>query len=195
MQVYEQYEKIAEWFDQHRYKGLMEKAYLDLILQFIPKQASILDLGCGTGEPIAQYFIEKDCLITGIDGSAKMIDFCKKRFPNECWIISDMRNFVLKDQFDAVLAWHSFFHLSQQDQRDMFAIFAGHLKSGGILPFTSGVEQGEVWGNNGGENLYHASLSIEEYQALLKQNDFEIILHKIEDPECGEATVWIAKKR
>lgn len=194
MQVYKQYEKIVDWFDAHRYKGLMEKPYLDLMIKSIPKGASILDLGCGAGEPIAQFFIEKGYQVTGVDGSAKMIEVCKKRFPSERWIIGDMRTFHLDKCFDVVLAWHSLFHLPHDDQRAMFAIFAAHLKADGILAFTSGTEHGEIWSDNGGQNLYHASLSIEEYQALLKQYHFSVITHKIEDPECGGATIWIARK-
>lgn len=87
--VYEVYEKIIHWFDEHRYKGLMEKEYLDLIVNTIPQGGSILDLGCGTGEPIAQFFIQKGFKITGIDGSEKMIELCKKRFPNERWIVGE----------------------------------------------------------------------------------------------------------
>ncbi|MEO8402022.1 MAG: class I SAM-dependent methyltransferase [Gammaproteobacteria bacterium] len=88
---------------------------------------TILDLGCGTGEPIAQFFIEKGFKVTGVDGSHKMIELCKKRFPNERWIVSDMREINLKEQFDVILAWHSFFYLDQNSQRKMFKIFESHM--------------------------------------------------------------------
>ncbi len=57
--VYEQYEKIVDWFDEHRNKDLIEKFYLDLIANTIASGGEVLDLGCGTGEPIAKYFIDK----------------------------------------------------------------------------------------------------------------------------------------
>jgi len=123
-----------------------------------------------------------------------MIELCKKRFPQERWIISDMLDIHLNEQFDIVLAWHSFFHLNHNSQRNMFKIFESHTKPRGILAFTSGVEFGEVWGDNGGEELYHASLSTEEYERLLRAASFNVLLHKIEDPECGDATIWIAQK-
>lgn len=75
----------------------------------------------------------------------------------------------------------------------MFAIFTEHLQPQGILLFTTGHEAGEVWSDNGGENLYHASLSSDEYKALLKQHGFELLLHTVEDKDCGGATVWMAK--
>lgn len=192
--VYEVYDEIIEWFDDERAKNLMELEYLNLIINKIPSQGSILDLGCGTGEPLAQFFINKSFNLTGVDGSHKMIALCQSRCPNARWINSDMRQIDFKEQFDAVLAWHSFFHLDHQSQREMFKIFQAHTKPGGILAFTSGVEEGEVWSDNGGQQLYHASLSTEEYQALLEKFSFTVLLHKIRDPNCGMATVWIAQK-
>lgn len=193
--VYKAYEHIVDWMDAARTKTLMEAEYLNLIVNAIPAGASILDLGCGTGEPIAQFFIERGFKLTGIDGSKKMITLCKKRFPNAEWLVADMRDLNLQRQFDVILAWHSFFHLDQGSQRMMFQLFAAHIKPKGILAFTSGVEEGEVWSNNGGQELYHASLSTSEYECLLNAASFNVLVHKINDPDCGEATVWLAQQK
>jgi len=192
--VYESYEKIVAWFDEARTKTLMESEYLNLIIKSVPISGSVLDLGCGTGEPIAQFFIDKGFKVTGIDGSKKMIELCKKRFPSEQWIVSDMRDINLNQQFDVVLAWHSFFHLDHDSQRRMFKLFSTHTKPGGVLAFTSGEEEDETWSDNGGQQLYHASLSTHEYESLLKAASFKVLIHKVRDPECGEATAWVAQK-
>lgn len=63
-----------------------------------------------------------------------------------------------------------------------------------MLIFTTGPEYGEVWSDNGGHELYHASLSTEEYEQILTNNHFKVLVHKINDPECGGATVWVAQK-
>jgi len=191
--VYKTYEKIADWMDEHRSRTLFEKPYLDRTIAYLEPNATILDLGCGTGEPIGQYFVDAGFQVTGVDGSNKMLEIAKSRCPKIRFILNDMRTINLNEKFDGIVAWHSFFHLSQDDQRAMFKTFASHLKTGGVLLFTSGPEAGEVWSDNGGENLYHASLSPEEYKALLKQHGFALIEHKTSDPECGNATVWLAK--
>lgn len=191
--VYESYEKIAKWFDEHRSRELFEKHYLDMAMSYLSTGAKILDLGCGMGEPIAKYFIDNGYDLTGVDGSQKLINFAKTRFPENKFIVGDMRELDLKEKYDCIIAWHSFFHLPQDDQRKMFQIFKSYMNQNGVLLFTSGASAGEVWGDNGGENLYHASLSIEEYQELLVSNGFELITNKIEDENCGGATVWFAK--
>jgi len=192
--VYESYEAIVDWFDEARTKTLMESEYLNLIVDSIPSGGSILDLGCGTGEPIAQFFIEKGFKVTGVDGSKKMIALCQKRFPQAKWMVSDMREINLKQRFDAIIAWHSFFHLDFDSQRTMFKLFDAHIKPGGVLAFTSGEKEEEIWSDNGGQILYHASLSTKEYEKLLHEHSFKVLLHKVHDPECGEATVWVAQK-
>jgi ubiquinone/menaquinone biosynthesis C-methylase UbiE len=192
--VYECYEEIVDWFDDVRTKTLMESEYLNLIINSVPAGGSVLDLGCGTGEPIAHFFIDKGFKITGVDGSQKMIELCRKRFPTGQWIVSDMRDIHLNQQFDVILAWHSFFHLDHDSQRKMFKIFDAHMKPGGVLAFTSGEEEDEVWSDNGGQQLYHASLSTKEYNKLLKDASFKVLVHKVHDPACGDATIWVAQK-
>jgi len=186
------YDKIFEWFDQSRSKNLIEKEYLDLVIQHVPA-GSVLDLGCGAGEPLARFFIENGYFVTGIDGSQKMIELCHKRFPGENFFVADMRGLNLKKKFEVIIAWDSFFHLSRDDQRLMFAVFESHIKPGGILIFTSGPDDGEVWSDNNGQNLYHASLAEKEYRKLLNYHNFEVLKHEIDDPQCQGHTVWVVK--
>jgi 2-polyprenyl-3-methyl-5-hydroxy-6-metoxy-1,4-benzoquinol methylase len=193
--VYEIYNMIMEWFDAHRNKELvMERFYLDYVLGLSPPYGTVLDVGCGTGEPIAQFFIENSYKVTGVDASEKMIEVCLKRFPQHKWLLLDMRVMRLEEQFNIVIAWHSFFHLPHEDQRATLKLLSSHVKPDGFLVFTSGPEYGEKWSDNGGYDLYHASLSEEEYRTILQSNDMDVLVHKAEDPDCGNATVWIAKK-
>ena len=103
-----------------------------------------------------------------------------------------MRALALKDTFDGLLAWDSFFHLAHDDQRRMFPIFERHASPGAALMFTSGVSHGEAMGSYRGEPLYHASLAPEEYRTLLKSAGFRVVAHIAEDPDCGGHTVWLA---
>lgn len=193
--VYLVYDEIIDWFDTHRSKELiMEKFYLNLIQDYLPSQGKILDIGCGTGEPLAKFWIEKGYKVTGVDASKRMIDLCKQRFPNERWFLADMRTLNLQEQFHAVIAWHSFFHLPHEDQRTTLKLLASYVNPKGLLIFTSGPEYDEVWSENGGRDLYHASLSTDEYEKILLENNFKILVHKINDPDCGEATVWVTQK-
>lgn len=190
--IYKSYENIADWFDEHRSRELFEKPYLDMVITRLKPGAKILDLGCGMGEPIANYFIQMGFRVTGVDGSQKLIALAKSRFPTARFFIADMREINLAEKFDCILAWHSFFHLPPHDQHAMFKRFEEHIMPGGMLLFTTGPAAAEEWCDNGGEDLYHASLDPFEYKELLVAHHFELITHKINDLSCGGATVWMA---
>ncbi|WP_316801516.1 class I SAM-dependent methyltransferase [Pedobacter frigidisoli] len=191
--VYLVYNKIAGWFSENRPTELIEKAHLDDLVDHIPADGHVLDLGCGTGQPILQYLISKNLKVTGVDASKEILSIARKNFPESEFLLEDMRHLHLNQKFDAIIAWHSFFHLPINDQPAMFELFEKHLNINGILLFTSGTELGEAWGMNGGENLFHASLNTENYSQLLKKHHFEVLKHVVNDPDCGHANVWMAR--
>lgn len=196
LSILELYDSHVEWYKAKRNLALMEKKYLDAVVADIKLKSSktILDLGCGIGQPIAQYLFEQGLDVTGVDGSENMIKKSKELNPKGRWIKADMRTLDLNEKFDALLAWDSFFHLTQDEQKKMFPIFEKHLNPGGVLLFTTGTKAGVAVGEMNGHPLFHSSLSTEEYHELLAQNGFTVLDHQIEDPECGKHTVWRARK-
>lgn len=155
----------------------------------------MLDIGCGSGEPIARFLAGRGHSITGVDGSPEMIALFRANLPGETAEVADMRCLKLDRRYGGLIAWDSFFHLSPHDQRMMFPIFCDHCEPGAALLFTSGPAFGEALGTMEGEPLYHASLDPEEYRLLLDRNGFNVVAHVAEDPDCGGHTVWLARQR
>lgn len=189
------YDRHSADFDRDRDRSLREKPWLDRFLAHVADSGTVLDIGCGMGEPIARYIIASGRRLTGVDSSPSMIGLARGRFPNDEWIVGDMRRLDLGRCFDGILAWDSFFHLRAAEQRVMFTRFADHAKAGAPLMFTSGTSCGESVGSYHGEPLYHASLDSSEYRELLEQAGFEVREHMADDPECGGRTIWLATAR
>lgn len=188
------YQRNAQdWIESRATASLFEKPWLDRFRALLPPAAPILDIGCGSAEPMAGYLIGLGHRVVGVDSSAAMIDACFGRFPMQEWIVADMRELALGRTFSGILAWDSFFHLSYDDQRRMFPVFRRHAAPHAALMFTSGPAHGEAIGSFGGEPLYHASLDPAEYRALLDENGFRVISHVAEDPACGGHTIWLAQ--
>ena len=189
------YERHALSWDTERDRSLFERPWLNRFSELMPERGSILDLGCGSGEPIARHFIKHGFRLTGVDCSEAMIAICRDRFPDQTWIVGDMRTLGLGTHSDGIIAWDSFFHLTQDDQRRMLPIFQRHAQPKAALMFTSGPRRGEAIGSYKGEPLFHASLDSDEYRALLHEHGFEVVLHVAEDATCGGHTIWLARAR
>src|SRR4029077_9201358 len=102
------YRRHARAWAADRGNRLIERAWLDQFLALLPADAAILDIGCGSGEPIGRYLIEQRRAVTGGDASPEMIDMCKARFPTQDWQVADMRGLSLGRVFDGIIAWDSF---------------------------------------------------------------------------------------
>jgi 2-polyprenyl-3-methyl-5-hydroxy-6-metoxy-1,4-benzoquinol methylase len=190
------YQREALACQAARNKSMFEKSSLDRMLGIAPRNQSprrLLDLGCGPGAPIATYLSERGLDITGVDGAQSMVDLFARTLPNAEVIHANMRTLDLGRNFDAILAWNSFFHLSHDAQRAMFSVFAAHSAPNAALMFTSGTSQGEAWGHAVTEEVYHASLDPEEYRALLGANGFKTLSFYPDDPTCQGHSVWLAR--
>ena len=190
--VVDLYQRHFDEFDRDRSRSLQERAWLDRFLDHVSVGGTILDVGCGMGEPIARHLIDRGFRVVGVDASPAMIDLCRGRFPDHEWHVADMRELNLDQRFEGILAWDSFFHLDADDQRRMFPRFSSHAQPGAPLMFTSGPNEGEAIGVCFEEPLYHASLSPEEYKELLVSNSFVVRSFTAEDPQCGGHTIWLA---
>ena len=190
--ILETYDAVAEAWDLQRNTSLFERRWLDRMLKYAPGKR-VLDLGCGSGRPIAAYLSKRRAIVTGLDGAPAMIARFQSNFPESRAILADMRGLELGETFDAILAWNSFFHLSPDDQRGMFAVFKRHAARGTALMFTSGPTESEAIGDVAGRTVYHASLDPREYEALLNEVGFVVRYFRPEDPRCAGHSVWIAQ--
>lgn len=190
------YERHAHAWDADRQRSSWnDKPWHDRFVAALPSGGSVLDLGCGSGSPVALNMTACGLDVTGIDASPSLIALCRERMPGQQWIVGDMRAPRVAEQFDGVLAWDSFFHLTPDDQRHMFRVFAACCAPQAVLMFNTGPAYGEAVGSYRGDPLYHASLDAVEYEGLLDGIGFGVIAHIVEDPDAGGRTAWLAKSR
>jgi SAM-dependent methyltransferase len=189
------YRRHAEAFIAARSTGLVEKAWIDRFLAVAGPVGRIVDVGCGSGSPLAVYMASKGHAVTGVDSSPELLAVFAANVPGATAHLADMRDLDLGQRFAGVLAWDSLFHLPQADQRLMLARLARHAAPGAALMFNSGTVDGTSIGWFQGEPLYHASLAEEAYRTLLRAEGFSLVTHKAEDPDCGGRTIWLFRKR
>lgn len=188
------YDRQAETYDAQRSTALFEARWLARFTAGLPAGGHVLDLGCGTGKPISEWFIAEGFRVTGLDFSPAMLEIARDRWPDGDWREKDMRSLDLPERFDGIIAWNSFFHLTPDDQRTCIARIATHLRPGGSFLTTVGPRAGPVGGMVGDEAVYHASLSPADYASCLEANDLRLTGFMAEDPETQDHSVLMARK-
>ncbi|MCT4556520.1 MAG: class I SAM-dependent methyltransferase [Pelagimonas sp.] len=194
-QTREIYEEQAQAFDRARSRKLFEARWLTRFTNGLTPGGRVLDLGCGAGEPIAAWLIAEGFTLTGMDFAQPMLDIARARWPDGDWRQGDMRDLDQRAEYDGIVAWDSFFHLTPDEQRACLPRLARALRPGGSLLVTVGHSLGEVTGQVGSAVVYHASLSPAEYAALLEENEMQMVGFMAQDPDCAEHSVLLARRR
>lgn len=189
------YQRQADWWHGNRDRSLREAKWLDRFSDSLTGTARLLDLGCGTGDPIARYLSSNKVSVVGVDASPKMIDIAKSETPSGEWHVADMRDLPDFGDFDGIVSWDAFFHLSPDEQRTTLPKLCKIIRPGGALLITVGHDEGETDGWINGEVVYHGSLSPAEYHEILKANGFSDIVYDPDDPDVGGRWVILATER
>lgn len=173
-----------------------ESVHLERFITALPPGGEVLDIGCGSGRPIAARLIARGFRLTGVDASPGLIAMCRRDFPDHQWVIADMRGLDLGHRFDGVLAWYSAFHLTSADQAAMAGVYARHLRPDGVLMFVGGPRRGTAMGEWMGRPLHHASLDPSEYRHGLEAAGFDDVEERVLLPgDSDGARVWTARRK
>jgi 2-polyprenyl-3-methyl-5-hydroxy-6-metoxy-1,4-benzoquinol methylase len=52
---------------------------LEGLISLLPRNAAVLDLGCGAGVPVTRWLADKGFAVTGVDVSARQLELAHKR--------------------------------------------------------------------------------------------------------------------
>lgn len=127
--------------------------------------ANIVDVGCGSGLPIARALLDDGFAVSGVDASPRMIAAFRVACPDAaavCEAAQDSRFFDRR--FDAAVVVGLLFLLTAKDQRQLVVRVANRLANGGRFLFSAPRERC-IWRDRttGRRSM---SLGIDGYRAL-----------------------------
>lgn len=104
------------------------------LLRRLPPAARVLDIGSGTGQPVARDLVAAGHRVTGLDVSAVMVELARAQVPGAEFLHVDVRDWTTEDSsWDAVCAFFPFLQMSRADTAQVLGRVAGWLVPGGHL--------------------------------------------------------------
>ncbi len=169
----EGWDALAERFMQMR-SGVGASLVRDWAIVQLPAGSAIVDVGCGSGVPIAEALIEAGFAVSGIDASPRLVAAFHARFPDAPVVCEAAQvSAFFGRTFDAAVCVGLIFLLSEADQAALISRVAHALKPGGRFLFTAPLQACE-WPDTLTGRLSR-SLGQTAYAALLDANGLSLI--------------------
>ena len=104
----------------------------------LPRSAAILDVGCGSGVPIAQSLVNDGFSVWGVDASPSLISAYRLNFPDMPAVCEPAQDSSFFERnFVGVVSIGLIFLLGEQDQRRLLTSVANVLEPGGRFLFSA----------------------------------------------------------
>jgi len=165
--------------------------FLARVLEFIPEDGSVLDVGCGAGLIAAE--ITTRARVVGVDISAAQLELAKRNAPEASLVRADVREIAFEPgSFDAVVAFWSLIHVPRESHGPLIARIHAWLKPGGVFAGTlaSGDNPAEHVQDFYGAPMYWSHFDGDANRKLLREAGFRLLeADEIEDE--GETPLWV----
>ena len=104
----------------------------------LPRSAAILDIGCGSGVPIARSLVNEGFSVWGVDASPSLISAYRTNFPDMPAVCEPAQDSSFFGRtFVGVISIGLIFLLSEGDQQKLLTSVASVLEPGGQFLFSS----------------------------------------------------------
>ncbi len=146
----------------------------------LPARAEVVDIGCGSGAPMAIALAEEGCSVFGIDASPTLLAAFRQRLPAAsaaCETVQGSSFFGRK--FDGALAVGLIFLLSEREQRELILRVANALHTGARFLFSAPREP-SAW-NDLQTGQPSRSLGEQHYLRLLAEAGFTLLTVHVDE--------------
>ncbi|WP_445454280.1 class I SAM-dependent methyltransferase [Flavobacterium sp. 25HG05S-40] len=185
-ETFETWNKVAQLYeDTFMDLALYNDTYDTFCELVLPKNPSILEIGCGPGN-ITKYLLAKrpDFEILGTDIAPNMIALAQKNCPNATFEVLDSRAIEqIQSKFDAIVCGFCIPYLSQWDVEKLIRDCENLLKENGIIyvSFVAGekYESGYQKGSSGDSTyFYYHTIAEVTHQLSLSNFKNQILMQK-----------------
>jgi cyclopropane fatty-acyl-phospholipid synthase-like methyltransferase len=176
--VKEGYDTIAEkYLAIRREIHPRDMELLEELIQRLPKEAKVLDAGCGAGVPVTRT-LSHFCEVVGVDFSEEQVRLAREQVPQAQFICQDMTELDFPEEsFDAICSYYAIIHIPREEHRSLFKRFHCMLKPGGLVLLSMGFSDSaiDIEEDFFGARMYWSHFDVETNLKMLADCGFCII--------------------
>jgi len=188
------YNKAARAYSKGRDQFKNDK-YLDRLDSLLKPNSVILDVGCGSGKPVTEFFVNHGHQVTGIDISKEQIKLAKENVPQGLFEVRDMS--LLKPgeyAVDAIVSFYTIFHIPREQHLGLLKKLHTFLNDDGVLLITMGATDWEGNEEFFGVQMHWSHYGKDKNSQMVREAGFELLVDEIDDSGGEEHQVIMARK-
>lgn len=133
------YDALSQRYDVAFDGANKYQPWLDELCDRVPAGGTVLDLGCGSGLPVARELVAAGYRVTGVDISGTQVERARQLVAGAEFVHADAAAVRFPPaSFDAVVCLYALIHMPLDDQPALLARIAGWLRPGGWFLGTTG---------------------------------------------------------
>jgi ubiquinone/menaquinone biosynthesis C-methylase UbiE len=172
--VQDGYNKIGRKYQDLRLEFNTEE--IEEFTKLLPRNAKVLDAGCGTGIPYTKYLSDSGFDVIGVDFSEEMLRVARENVPKARFIEQNITRLdFANDFFDGLISISVIIHMPREKHEELFEQFHRILKPNGIMMVTMAHSEWEGIGKFCGEEMFWSHFGPAKSLQMIKESGFSII--------------------
>lgn len=173
--------------------------WLRAVLSQLPDGARVLDLGCGSGAPVAREIADRHRVV-GVDVSPRQIELAEENVPGGEFVCADALDVDFPpESFDAVVSLYTIDHVPRDEHSPLLERMGRWLKPGGLLLVSvEDADRPEVRREWLGVEMYFSHFDAETTCRIARDAGFRIEVAAVEGQLEGDVEVsylWLLARR
>jgi ubiquinone/menaquinone biosynthesis C-methylase UbiE len=193
------YDALSVRYDEAYGGDTKYQAWLAELLGDLPRESRVLDLGCGSGIPVARTLAAAGHRVTGVDISEVQISRAREAVPEAEFIQADATRLSFPPEtFDAVVSFFALIHIPLDEQLPLLQRMATWLRPGGRFVGTTGRD---AWTGSedkwlGGEAaMWWSHADVATYRGWLELSGLVVKREEfVPEGAGGHALFWASKR-
>lgn len=174
---------------------LKSSKYLQKFLKYLPKNSTILDLGCGAGVPVDDVLLKAGHTVVGIDISPEQIKLARKNCPKGQYLVGDIAELATGEYVvQGVVMLYALFHLPRTDHSRILGVIASNMIRGGILLVTMGDRPFEGEHKLYGQPMWSSQWGTAQNRQMVEAAGFRTILDEMDTSGGERHQIILAEK-